>query len=194
MKAFAEDKLKMIQTAKSVLAQIENIVGKEENAGNQHFLFSHNVFKRPLLQGRLQSGLCGKELNFYVKSFLTNKIQVMNNQILHWNDNITKALNIQKRLQRAVITWIRILTTIISHMSVCLKISPSYKKIPNHLILLNDKILPLFKLKEFTDDKSNVAKVIISVWLDRKHCGKRRKYQHFSFPHNVFEKLPLQGC
>ena len=30
------------------LGWVENIVGKEENAGNQHFLFFHNVFKSPL--------------------------------------------------------------------------------------------------------------------------------------------------
>ena len=29
--------------------RLENIVGKGENAGNQHFSFSHNVFKRLLI-------------------------------------------------------------------------------------------------------------------------------------------------
>ena len=38
LKAFADDKLKVIQMAKFVLDKIENIVGKEENAGYQHFL------------------------------------------------------------------------------------------------------------------------------------------------------------
>ena len=33
LKAFADDKLKVIQMVKSVLDKIENIVGKEENAG-----------------------------------------------------------------------------------------------------------------------------------------------------------------
>ena len=33
-------------------------MGKAENAGYQHFL---NVFKRLMSQGRLKSGLCGKE-------------------------------------------------------------------------------------------------------------------------------------
>ena len=52
--------------------RIENIVGKGENAGYQHFLlvtsifsFSHNVFKMFLSQGCEKSGLCGKELNLY---------------------------------------------------------------------------------------------------------------------------------
>ena len=45
LKAFADDKLKVIQMAKFVLGKIENIVGKEENAGN------HTVFKDVFLQG-----------------------------------------------------------------------------------------------------------------------------------------------
>ena len=38
LKAFADDKLKVIRMAKFVLDKIENIVGKEENAGYQNFL------------------------------------------------------------------------------------------------------------------------------------------------------------
>ena len=53
LKAFADDKLRLIQMAKFVLEKIENIVGKEENAGNQHFLlFPLMFFKRSLLRGR----------------------------------------------------------------------------------------------------------------------------------------------
>ena len=42
--------------------------------------------------------------------------------------------------------------------------------------LLNNRILIITKLKEFADDKLNVAEMTISVF-DRvkKHCGKRRK-------------------
>ena len=49
LKAFTDDKLKMIQMAKFVLDQIENIVGKEENAGLSAFFFP---FPRLLSQGR----------------------------------------------------------------------------------------------------------------------------------------------
>ena len=38
MKAFADDKLNVTQMTKFILDRVENIVGKEENAGYQHFL------------------------------------------------------------------------------------------------------------------------------------------------------------
>ena len=49
LKAFADDKLKVIQIAEFVLDRIENIVGKEEDAGYQDFFFSNHVFKRLFL-------------------------------------------------------------------------------------------------------------------------------------------------
>ena len=79
LKAFADNKLKVIQIAKFVLDKIENIVGKEENAGYLSiFFFSQNVFKRLFLHGHYKSGLCGKELiisqttNF--RSFQTERV------------------------------------------------------------------------------------------------------------------------
>ena len=39
-----------------------NVVGKGENAGYQHFLLFHNIFKRLDFKGRYKSGLCGQEL------------------------------------------------------------------------------------------------------------------------------------
>ena len=38
LKAFADDRLNVTQNVKVVFHRIENIVGKEENAGYQHFL------------------------------------------------------------------------------------------------------------------------------------------------------------
>ena len=38
LKAFADDKFDVIQNIKVVFHRIENIMGKEENAGYQHFL------------------------------------------------------------------------------------------------------------------------------------------------------------
>ena len=49
---FADDTIHVTQKLKFALGGIENIVGKGENAGHQHFLFSQNVFKRLLCQGR----------------------------------------------------------------------------------------------------------------------------------------------
>ena len=57
MKPFADDKINVTQKLKFVLGRVENIVGKGENAGNQHFLlFAHKVSST----GSLQSGSCGK--------------------------------------------------------------------------------------------------------------------------------------
>ena len=46
LKAFADDKLNVTQNIKGVFHRIENIVGKEENAGYQHFLLFPQCFQR----------------------------------------------------------------------------------------------------------------------------------------------------
>ena len=38
LKAFADDKLNLAEKLKFILGSVENIVGKGENAGDQHFL------------------------------------------------------------------------------------------------------------------------------------------------------------
>ena len=45
-----------------VLGRVENIVGKGENAGYQHFLLFLQCFQKLLFQGRQKSGLFGKGL------------------------------------------------------------------------------------------------------------------------------------
>ena len=50
-KAFADIKIKSNKIMIFILDRIENIVGKGENAGYQHFLLFHNVFKRLISQG-----------------------------------------------------------------------------------------------------------------------------------------------
>ena len=57
LKAFSDDKISVNEKLKFGLGRVENMVGKGENAGNQHFFspFSHNVFnvfKRPPSQVR----------------------------------------------------------------------------------------------------------------------------------------------
>ena len=52
MKAFVDDKINATKKLKFVLDWIENILGKGENAGYQHFLFSQNIFENLLFQGR----------------------------------------------------------------------------------------------------------------------------------------------
>ena len=46
LKAFADDKLNVTQNIKFVFHRIENIVGKEENAGYQHFLLFPQCFQK----------------------------------------------------------------------------------------------------------------------------------------------------
>ena len=52
-KAFADEKLKAIQMAKFVLDKTENIVGKKENAGYQHFLPLPQCFQKALSSGSI---------------------------------------------------------------------------------------------------------------------------------------------
>ena len=59
MKASADEKINV--TEKNVLEMVENIVGKRENAGYQHFLLFQQYFKRLHFQGLQKSGVCGKE-------------------------------------------------------------------------------------------------------------------------------------
>ena len=46
LKAFTDDKLNVTQSIKVVFHRIENIVGKEENAGYPHFFPFPQCFKR----------------------------------------------------------------------------------------------------------------------------------------------------
>ena len=62
LKAFAGDKLSLVQMMLSVSHVVENIPGKAENAGNQHFSFCRNPFKILLFQGRENPGSFGKGL------------------------------------------------------------------------------------------------------------------------------------
>ena len=48
MKAFADDSLNVNQKVKFALGRVQNIVGKGENAGNQHFLLFQQCFQRLL--------------------------------------------------------------------------------------------------------------------------------------------------
>ena len=47
LKAFADDKINVTEKLKFVLGRIENILGKGENAGYQHFLLFPKCFQKP---------------------------------------------------------------------------------------------------------------------------------------------------
>ena len=52
LKAFANDKSNVNQNLKFVLGRVENIVGKKENAGYQHFLLLPSVFFLSVIESR----------------------------------------------------------------------------------------------------------------------------------------------
>ena len=52
LKAFGDDKINVTEKLKFVSARVKNIVGKGENAGNQHFLLFPLCFPILLFQGR----------------------------------------------------------------------------------------------------------------------------------------------
>ena len=57
LKALEDEKPKLIKMAKIVLDKIENIVGKEENAGYQHFLLFPQCFQKAFSLGLLKAGI-----------------------------------------------------------------------------------------------------------------------------------------
>ena len=59
-KAFADDKFNDAKMMISVFDIIENIVGKGENAGNQHFLLFPQCFHKFCLARSLKHSMCCK--------------------------------------------------------------------------------------------------------------------------------------
>ena len=56
LKVLADGKINMIQKLKFVLGRVENIVGKWENSGYQHFLLFWQCFQNDLLLRLLKVG------------------------------------------------------------------------------------------------------------------------------------------
>ena len=57
MEAFADDKINVTEKLKSVLGRVENIVGKGENAGDQHFLLFPQCFQKTFPSGSFKVGI-----------------------------------------------------------------------------------------------------------------------------------------
>ena len=57
MKAFEDNKLNVTKTIISLCDRVENIVGKEENAGYQHFLLFPQCFQKASSMGSLKVGI-----------------------------------------------------------------------------------------------------------------------------------------
>ena len=58
LKAVADDKSNVAAKLKFVLGRVENIVGKGENAGYQHFLLFPQCFQKASLLGVIKSRDC----------------------------------------------------------------------------------------------------------------------------------------
>ena len=54
LKTFTDDKIKLAKRMIFVFDRIENIVGKGENAGYQHFLLFSHVFQKAYYTGSLK--------------------------------------------------------------------------------------------------------------------------------------------
>ena len=57
LKAFADRKTKVAKMMISVIDRVENIVGKGENAGYQHFLLFSQCFQKASFFGSLEVGI-----------------------------------------------------------------------------------------------------------------------------------------
>ena len=58
MTAFGDNKINVTEKLKFFFARVEIIVGKRENAGNQHFLVFPR-FSKPSFSGSLKVGIVG---------------------------------------------------------------------------------------------------------------------------------------
>ena len=57
LKAFADDKINVTEKLKVLLERVENIVGKGENAGYQHFLLFPQCFQKDSYTGSFKVGV-----------------------------------------------------------------------------------------------------------------------------------------
>ena len=55
----------------------KTLLEKEKMLVTNIFSFFHNVFKSPLSQGHLKSGLCGKELKWYARKTPQAQLDIM---------------------------------------------------------------------------------------------------------------------
>ena len=60
-KASADDEFGVAEIIEFVFERVENIVGKGENAGYQHFLLFLPCFQRTSYPGSLKPGLCAED-------------------------------------------------------------------------------------------------------------------------------------
>ena len=64
LKAFADDKIDVTEILKFVSRRVENIVGKGENAGYQHFLLFPQCFPKPSSLGSLKTEIVWERVTY----------------------------------------------------------------------------------------------------------------------------------
>ena len=69
LKAFADNQLNIVKMTISRYDRVENIVGKGENAGYQHFLLFPPCFTKPSSSGSLKVRIVWERVNTFVKYF-----------------------------------------------------------------------------------------------------------------------------
>ena len=66
LKAFADDKINVTPKQKFVSGRIENIVGKGENAGYQHFLLFPQCFQKASFTGSLKHWIMWQRVKYII--------------------------------------------------------------------------------------------------------------------------------
>ena len=74
LKAFSDDKIIVTSHQTFFLGWVENIVGKGENAGNQHFLLFPQYFRKAFFSGSLKVGIVWERVKSY---FDTNFVKIV---------------------------------------------------------------------------------------------------------------------
>ena len=102
LKAFADNKIIETEKLKFVFGRVDNIVGKGENAGYQHFLLFPQCFQKASFQGSFKVGIVWERIKgvarlFHCKSvdYFTTYLQtsVLSNKV-----NITRLLLLSSEL------------------------------------------------------------------------------------------------
>ena len=72
MIALEDDKINVTEKLKFVLGRVENIMGKGENAGNQHFLLLPYCFQKASLSGSVKVDIVWYRVNYWWRYYVTN--------------------------------------------------------------------------------------------------------------------------
>ena len=70
LKAFVDNKINVAEMKISHSDTVENIVGKGENAGYQHFLLFPQCFQKVSLSGLLKVGIVWKRVKVFQSKFI----------------------------------------------------------------------------------------------------------------------------